>query len=315
MEEVDKKIAGDWFEIGENSGNMYDLEQYFKPTIADFNQVIADIRYSVEEGIIEYKRNILNPAFAFLNSMKFDSKGLESLGREHKKITLLMFVILTQRLIARGTIPLIKTDLNVETEVEKDLKSIVQDINSRIKENPEFANNSNVKNIQMQIFIYKKELEKMRTLAPNILPDKKESFEGNFRKTFATITASIVENYKTIIRAEEQKLLDSMRTNLLARYDLKPLSRILFSQVNEVSKIRSTLIFAEKEGFRTREGLMNLLALKEQIFRPFKEEVRKYIAMGENDSTARLISKGLGAEIIHTLEKEIKYLGGAAPSE
>ncbi|TFG58285.1 MAG: hypothetical protein E4H36_15525, partial [Spirochaetales bacterium] len=131
MADLDKKITGDWFEIGQSYGSMYDLEQYFKPSPDDLRQTILDIRYSVEEGIIEFKRNVLGPVFAFLDSLKFDSKGLEFLGKEHKKLSLLMFVILIQRLITRGTIPLIKADLNVETDVEKDIKSIVQDINSR----------------------------------------------------------------------------------------------------------------------------------------------------------------------------------------
>ncbi|MEW5814030.1 MAG: hypothetical protein AB1798_01360, partial [Spirochaetota bacterium] len=235
MSELEKKITGDWFDIRENSENETKLEDLFRLNEQKLREIIEEIRNSVEEGILEYKRKMLFPVFPFLESLKYDSRGLEHLLPQAAKLTSLLYVLLLQRLLARGTIALSREAINLETEGENDLKTIIQDINARIKENPEIASHPAVKNIFMQMNIYKKELENMKKMSPNIPQEKSAAFFTNFKKTFAAITSSIIDNYSQVLKEEAEKLQESMHLNPLAAFDLTPVAKLCFTQANEVS--------------------------------------------------------------------------------
>lgn len=308
MEELEKKIAGDWFDIKENAENIHDLEEYFDLSTAQLRQLVQDIRLSVEEGIIEYKRNVLNPVLQFLESMQYDSRGFENLRRFSGQLTPLIYALLIQRLISRGTIPLRRPKAETEAVQKKEIKDILSDMNDIVEENPELNNHPAVRNIHNQMNFYKKELENMNKLAPNIPPEKKESFARNFKQTFDEIYTSIQENYQKIIQEEKQRIRDRIAVSPLTRHDIKPLAKLFFNQAAEIARVRSTLAFAAKEGFRTREALVRFIKNKKQITALFDEEAKRYREMAAGDEKAvRSLSKAFGNEIMGVLNRQLSH--------
>ena len=308
MEDLSKQIAGDWFDIREKSDNLYDLEDSFSPTAEDIRILIQEIRLSVEEGIIEYKRQVVLPIFSFFESLKYDSKGLENLPQQAVKLSPLIYAILIQRLLCRGIIPLKKEKHSPQEQKKKEVKEIIQDINSRMKEDKSFSQHPAVKNILMQMNIYKKELEDMKKLSPNIPPDKADAFFTNFKNRFNSITKSIYENYQMIQKEDQEKTHAAMSVNPLSRIDLLPLAKICAAQAKQAAQIRSTLNFAQKEGFKTREYLVEILNQKDTILSPFLEEeiFLKNLSGGQWQNA--FFSKAFCSEIIFILEKQAKRI-------
>lgn len=319
MQELEKKVTGDWFDIKEKAENIFDLHEQFKLSVQQLRNLIQEVRLSVEEGIIEYKRKVLNPVFPYLEALKYDSKHFDELDKHAASLTPLIYTILIQRLIARGTIPIKKKKVAVETEREKGLKAIITDINERIQDDPALSSNPAVKNIMNYMNVYKRELAKMNELAPNIPPEKKESFAANFKHTFDELTESIQDNYARVVQEEQQKIHDKIDVSPLERYDIKSLAKPLLNQAMEVSRVRSTLRFAAKEGFKTRELLVKLTGQKEQITGPIEEERRRYLDLtGGDEKSAIIVSKGFGGEVIQVLDRQTtrltEYLGDPRPS-
>jgi hypothetical protein len=319
MQELEKKVTGDWFDIKEKAENIFDLHEQFTLSVQQLRSLIQEIRLSVEGGVLEYKRKVVNPVFPFLEALKYDSKHFDELGKHAASLTPLIYGILIQRLIARGAVPIKKKRVALENEREKGLKAIITDINERIQDDPSLSNNPAVKNIMNYMNVYKRELTKMNELAPNIPPEKKESFAANFKHTFDELTESIQDNYARVVQEEQQKVRDKIDVNPLERYDIKVLAKPLLNQAMEISRVRSTLRFAAKEGFKTRELLAKLTGQKEQITAPIEEEWRRYLELTDGDEgRALIVSKSFGGEIIRVLERQTtrltEYPGGPAPS-
>jgi len=308
MEELKKQIAGDWFDVREKSDTLYDLEETFSPSAEDLRALIKEIRLCVEEGLVEYKRTVLLPIFSFLESLKYDSKGLVSLPEQALKLSPLMYVILLQRLLCRGIIPLKKEKHSAQEQITKDVKEIIQDLNQRIQENPAYSQHTAVKNIFMQMNIYKKELEDMKKLSPNIPPDKADAFFTNFKNRFNSITKSIHDNYQVILNEDREIRMGTISVNPLTQIDMMPLAKICADQAQKAARIRSTLRFAKKEGFKTREYLVEMLKQKDVILAPFAKEEKLLSNLPGPQGKNVYFSKAFSSEITRILERQEKRM-------
>ena len=308
MEGLEKTISGDWFDIKSNADNLRELEDYFELTAPDFETAAQEIRLSVEEGIVEYKRNILNPLFSFSESLKYDSRGFEELIQQAENLAPLIYILFLQRLIARGTIPLKKQEINLDEDRKLGIKEIIQDVNDRIQMDQSVAMHQSIKNILAQVNLYKKELAEMKKMLPNIPREKTEAFSDNFKKTFAEINQRIEENYSAFLREEIQKYHESLNTNPLSYIDVKYMGKLFLEQAQTVSKLRSTLKYAENEGFKTRTVLVNIEKEQEELRRPFFRELLEYKRLTESDQDAFTLSKAFSSEIVHHLGKVVRRL-------
>lgn len=308
MEGLEKKIAGDWFDLKSIAEDPRELEDYLELTTRHFEAAVQEIRLSVEEGIVEYKRKILFPLFTFAESLKYDSKGFDDLVKQAGMLSPLIYVLLLQRLIARGTVPLKKDEISIDENRKLGIKEIIQDVNDRIKENQSVALHQSIKNILAQVNLYKKELEEMKKLLPNIPKEKAEAFSDNFKKTFAEINKRIEENYSSYLREEIQKYHESLNTNPLSYIDVKPTAKLFLEQARIVAQLRSTLTFAESEGFQTRAVLVGIDKEKDELLKPFLKEMTEYKNIAEEAGDAVKLSKAFSSEIIYHLNRVINRL-------
>jgi len=271
MRELEKKITGDWADIKQAALNLHTLQEYFKLTNEELKTQYNRLKYSVEQGIIEYKRAILTPIFNILQDMKFRSIGFDVLKTHKRNLDAAIFVILIQRLFSSGILSLrrLKPE-DKENQKDQEIKLIIADILARIKKNPELSKNPAVKMILTQVAIYQKELGTMKKLSPNIKNKKKaESFYKNFRETFKKIFESIHKNYQDLLLEETKKKHRDAKENILLHVSLKELVPFFTRQAREFARLMSTFAFTFKERYKTREILMHIYNRKEQILKKF----------------------------------------------
>jgi hypothetical protein len=314
MQELTKRISGDWMDLTKSALLVRDLIEYFNLTNDDLSQYINGLRFAVEAGITEYKISLINPLFTILEEMKFKSFSFDELKSKSRDLNALVFLTLIQRLFASGSLSFSFTkDLFTSPNMQNDVNVIIADVLSKIKENPEYKNNQEVKKILTQIYIYKRERETMNKLSPNIKDKKKaEAFYKNFRMTFKKIFENIQKNYSELINKEKKESLKDSDKYMLANIPLKQLVPLYTKQAREFSRARSTLSFALDDKYKTREILVNIakqketfLSLIDQEFSVFKKLCQSLL-VAEPKSSALNLSLSLASEAASVLEKVIQ---------
>lgn len=275
MENLEKKIIGDWIDVREESKDLYSLYDLFKIPITLLGLEVKKLDSSSELGIIEYKKSVLNTIFRTLANVKYKSLNLEIIAKLEKAAELLLFVDLIQKLIASGALKL--DDEKVETRVSAndiEINHILKDILGRVKKNPALSKRLEVKNILVQFTIYKNERETLSKLAQT-MKHKSPAFIQNVKTTFERIYASIRKNYEVLLKEDTGTIV---KENVLKTVRGKKLSGILFNQAKEFTRILSTLKFVLTEKYKTREILMELYKTKTKIFEFLESEHKLYEA-------------------------------------
>jgi hypothetical protein len=310
-EELIRRIRGDWYEIRERYDELYELEEVFSFSLEELNVIVADLRVSVEQGVTEYKQHKLQKLSAFLDSLKYDSKGFDNLSMQARDFAHLVYVVLIQRLIAIGLVP-IRSGESSDHEgpdsaaSDMGIKDILEEIQERIRHKPDLKNDPRVKNIFMQVNIYRRELANMQKLVPNILPEKKKSFLSNFKTTFDQITEKVRDHYRAILREdEEQAAKEIVPTNPLKKHDLKPFGNLFDNQAEEFSVVQSTLSFAAIERYKTRDILATIVEKKDRLLELVISEQKQYANLEAGPGGARMLSRAFGAELIAVLNRQI----------
>lgn len=311
MEGLTKKIRGDWFDLREIADEPFELEEYFSFDKTRLTSVSEELRLAVERGAPEYKNRKLSELYAFLDSYQYDSRGYETLARLAASFSELLYVTLLQRLIATGVVKVRcpKGSESSESSPLPGLKDIVQDVQERIAKNPELRTNETVKNILMQVSIYRNELARMKELEPKILPDKKASFLKNFKDRFGEITSKIQEHYRVIAEQDQKQAASQIEeTHPLKRYNLKPLGKLLSDQASEISQLRSTLQYANSERYKVRDILSGITDRRERTRMLIQMETSKYAEITGPGVSPAILGKAFAAEIIKVFARQISRL-------
>ena len=314
MIELERRITGDWFDLREAGKDQYALIEFLKLSAQDLGRVAEELRGAVEEGLIEYKDMILRRAFITLEAVQFQSVRFEELQAREQPLKDLVFIIMLQRLLCTGTIPLPKSKEGQGLSPDElDVSGVLAEIRNRIKRDGNFQKHPAVKNIFVQVALYQKERKKMAELLPTIKADKKEVFRANFGATFKGIFDSIKKNYSDILKEEEsRRLAKENKQDLLFRVPLKDLSPFLQNQAQAVCRLCSTLAYAREDKYKTRGILVDLFKQKEEYFKRIDSEQRVYRSlcaeiglMGTSDCPLR-VNYRLRDELIHVLERMSK---------
>ena len=314
MQELERRISGDWIDLREAGKDQYTLIGHLSLSAQDLERLAEELRRAVEEGLIEYKDMILRRTFITLEAVQFQSVRFEELQAREQPLKDLVFIILLQRLICTGVIPLPKSKEGSSLSPEElDVNAVLAEIRNRIKQDPNFQNNPAVKNIFVQVSLYQKERKKMEELLPMIQADKMDVFRANFGATFKRIFDSIKKNYTDILKEEESRRLEKEnKRDLLYRVPLKDLAPFLQNQAQHVCRICSTLAHAREDKYKTRGVLVDLYKQKEEYFKRIESEQRVYRSLcaeigliGTSDCPSRLNNR-LRDELIHVLERLAK---------
>lgn len=306
-----KKIKGDLFDIRENWDSPFNLEEYFSFSPAQMKNTADGLRHSVEEGVVEYKRSVILSVCSFLESLKYDSRGFDKIPMHSEALSKALFTLLLQRQIALGILKPRKSKQKEKEEEdaapieeEDGTKQVLKDLQNILKDKPELKTHPAVKNIFMQVQIYKKELDNMKTLLPNILPEKRQSFYGNFKNTFQKITEKIQDQYQALLSETREPEPVEFNPEDLFCYNIKDFAQFYGKQTESISEIRSALLFAQSEKYKTREALLSLALKREDFLSHFARELGMYSLHEKPNREGKLLSRLFALEIAAYLEKE-----------
>jgi hypothetical protein len=312
MPELEKRISGDWIEIREKSNDFHGLLDAFGLPASALLTAADRLRLSVEQGVVEFKRQHLGPVLVALETARYKSIAADEMAVHEGSLSLLLLTILVQRLLSAGLIPMArpregKHDFGVDA---LQVNEIVADLNGRLKADPELRAHAAVKNILMQVHRYNAENQKMRQLLPAIKTEMRAAFVSNFARTFQEIIASIRRNYLSIL--EEDASAEKARTEgfSLALMPLAELAPLLSNQAREVARFRSTLAHAREEKFKTREALVRLYDGRQAVLRLIEEEPKAYrricqrARQADIDSCSLSMASGFRDELVSILEKQ-----------
>ncbi len=314
MFDLEKRISGDWIDLKRTLNDPIGIQDLLKLSAAELRTTAERLRFSVEQGIIEFKRSVISPVLSVLETARFKTLETLEIAEQERVLTQLLFVVLLQRLLALEIVPLArgpesKRDFGI---ADMQVNVILSDVNSRIRANPALRARAEFKNIFMQVQLYNKENKKLRELLPTIKPEMRTAFLTNFTKTFADIIASIRRQYLSILQEEAEADKARQAGFSLAHLPLKELGPLLTDQAREFSRIRSTLGHARDEKYKTRETLVRLYDQRQQAIRLIEQEAKSYVRvcrdfaeLGQESCVTRT-ADGFRTEIVTLLEKQLK---------
>jgi len=314
MIDLDRRISGDWIALKEKLNDPHALLDAFGITAAELRAECERLRLSVESGIVEYKRSRLAPVLSGLETARFRTLAIDEISAHERDLTLLALTVLIQRLLATGQVatskpPEVKPDFGVDG---MQVNVILSDVNSRIKTDPALRANPAVKNILVQVQLYKRENEKMRELLPTIKREMRAAFLGNFAQTFNGITESIRRNYATLLAEEAEAEKSAHPAFSLALVPLKSMAPLLAEQAREICRMRSTLAHAREDKYKTREILVALYDGRHDLVRLVEEERKRSagfcveVPQFSAETCATGIANGFRDEIMGVFERQLK---------
>ncbi len=306
--DLERRISGDWIDLREAGKDKYALIEHLKMAPQRLQRLAGELRWAVEEGLLEYKNVALRRTFITLEAVQFQSVRFSELQAREEPLKDLLFVIMVERLLCSGAIPLPKAKAGENAGVENiDVNAVLADLRARIERDSGFRSHPAVKNVFMQVSIYQKERKKMAELLPTIKAEKRAVFQANFRTTFGRILDSIKKNYAEILKEEElgRQERDS-RQDLLAVVSLQDLTPFLSTQAQNISRLRSTLAFTREDKYKTRSILVNLYRQKDEFLSLVDREQRVYrvlcSAAGAGGDCPAQLSGRLRDELVRVVE-------------
>lgn len=305
MEELVKQISGDWYDLRQALDDRFKYEEALEMSDEQVGELLQSLRLSVEQGTVELKRRTINGVLAFVDSQQFDSRSFGNISLHIKELRSAAYVSLLQRAFCLGTLSPRKSVAAPAPTMEEavrhlDIQTILAKVQERTANDQRLKNNPPVKNILFQVGRYRRELENIKELAPNIPKEKSAAFSANFKKTFDEITRKIQDNYAELLRAEQEPKKPTVRKKMFARFELKPLGGFFALQVQEFTRFRSVLSFAQRERFKIREILSDILARRQTILALVERELKEY----------ERFSYGHGEELAREFAAEVtEYLG------
>lgn len=294
MEALDKQIAGDWYDMRQVLDDHHAYEEHLDIQERELGILLQDLRLSVERGPVELKRTTVNAVLSFAESLQFDAKAFQEFGRHAEELKKLAYLSLLQRSFCTTEISPRRAeaqgaDTMTDAVRQTDFKTIVGNVQKRISENQAAKSHPMIKNILLQVGVYRRELENMKELAPNIPKEKSAAFTANYKKTFDEITRKVQDSYAALLREEEGPEKDARPKSMFLRFDVKGLAPFFASQAQEFARIRSILTYAEKERYKTLDILGEILRKRDNTISLIDRELKNYerFWFGHGDELAR----------------------------
>ncbi len=314
MEELTKKIKRDLFDIKENINNPDKLMELFSFNKEEFEDIIHNLKFSVEDSLFEFKNTAINLILDPLNSLQYDSRAMNSFDDQIIRARGLLTVTLIQRLIAVSAIKIAENKGEgskeaLEKEVSQPgIKEILDFVQKEPKTNPGILKDTLFKKIIMHIKMYRNESQKMNELMTKVSAEKKIAIKRNFNITLTDQVAKMRDAYNEIIDRTVKKEQAPVTQNLLLRYDFKTMGKFYMIQIEAFSKLLSTLTFAKDEKFNTRELLLNLTKEKGYFSSLIEKERTEYSSIVLFDEGGIETGKAFLKRITEFLGKEKDWL-------
>lgn len=304
--ELRLKISGDWFDLREAALDSAEAARALGLVPLKLQHISEELRNCVEEGILEFKRDNLKRVLSPLDTLAHNSRALASLPAGAEMAAAAAWCCLQQRRIALGKVPTSRefgdgtdnderADAGVSTEMSP--AELIGAVQNLLEGEPELKDEPEAKMVVLQLKQYRQEMMKLKELLISIPEEKRKPLKENFAYRLREIIGKMNQGYQELIRksrnGREEKKEEEPTGSLLSRVDKGALSAMAkrFLQESEMfSRIRSVLLFAEKEKYRSRQILMDLQRVGEELLSLMNLEGSDYKTLAPFGDGAKTIS-------------------------
>lgn len=303
MNALARRVAGDWFVLREASRSPEEIVEVLGSP--DLPQIAEGLRNTFEEGTVEYKRGVSQPALLVLEESRFRSLEHGDLDSIERAFASMVYVTLVQRLICVGIIEVrdLRSDqIPIEDQATGDVKEIIGEIQARVRAEKGFRERPEVKNILLQVSKYRNEMDTLRKLTHNAPKETAAQIVRNSQATFGEIFASIRRNYQSIVKEDVARSPREVRNPLL-KHELKPLAKLFMDQAQLFQEFRSTVAFVRTEQFRPRETLVDLADRHDEVRQTVENEKTRLVALGGSESAGRTLARQFATETLRVTRR------------
>lgn len=282
MDLLEKKITGDWIEVRDKLTAPVRLKTYLKLDEARLSVVPQELRKASFEGLVESKRRMTDGVFNFLSRLAHMTPSQAEILNCEGEVRLVLFLICLENLFATGalkpSLELAQADgQNVpaaENKPRVNVDQVLKEVTARLNDNPDLAKDPHVKNVLMEIQMYKKEYAQFVAMSPKIPDDRAPTFFANFKQRIDQILANVELHYQEILNADSAELHKDLIRQEEEILINAPLHKLVTAQAQELSIVRSTILHALHEGYQVRNLLLRLTQKKEPFAALLDEELR-----------------------------------------
>lgn len=278
MDLLEKRITSDWIEVREKLNTPVRMKAYLKVEDAKLSTLPADLRASTMAGIVEFKKRLAGSVFNFLTRLTFTTPNQNEILGAESDIRVLIYVLCLQTQFATGQIkpakesegPLAGTNTRNRPPVEE----LVAEVKARVAANPALAKNPHVKNIFMEIQLYQKEFAQFSALSPQIPDDRAPTFFMNYKKRLEGILDNVHGHFREIQLAEDAEMRKEFQRQEEDHFVVPELVKVISTQAQELTKVRSSIFHALQEGYQVRNLLLKLVERREPFLVLLEEELK-----------------------------------------
>lgn len=297
MDLLDKKVTADWIDIREKLTVPARLKSYLKLEQEGLVAEAKVLRTCTLGGPVEYKRKLIQSVFSFLTRLEFQTPTGQDIEERELVLRQLIYVNSLEYLFALGQLRPQRDAGGENTPTSGGappvpLEDIVREVTARLNANPELAKDSRVKTILMEVQLYKKEYDQFKQLSPKIPDDRAAGFLANFQKRISDIVGAIRGQYEELLASDRRELSGEQAKKEEEIFLVPGLNRLLMTQTQELSLLRSTVNFALQEGYQMRALLVRLTTRKDPVLALVEEEGRLWESWGRQitlpDAAVRL---------------------------
>lgn len=278
MDLLDKRVNGDWIDVKEKLNTPVRMKAYLKLEDMKVAAIPDDLRSATLSGTVEYKKKVSGSVFGFLTRLTYTTPNqTEILGAE-ADIRVILYVLSLQTQFATGQLkptkeadgPLAGTNPRNRPPVDQ----VVTEVRQRVAADPELAKNPHVKNILMEIQLYHKEFANFSALSPQIPDERAPTFFANTKKRIDGILENIHGHFREIRMAEDAELRKEFQRQEEEVFVVPELVKLLQTQAQELSRVRSSIFHALQEGYQIRNLLLKLAEGKDPFLKLLEDELR-----------------------------------------
>ncbi len=302
---LEKRITSDWIEVREKLGTPVRLKAYLKLEDERIAAIPKDLRACTMAGIVEYKKKIAASVFNFLTRLTYTTPNQDEILGSEADIRLLLVILGVENLFAIGQIKPPK-DAEVPTpgasKTRPPVEEVVAEVKARVANNPELAKNPHVKNIFMEIQLYQKEFDQFATMSPQIPDDRAPTFFANYKKRIDGILDNLHAHFREIRRLEDAELNKEIEVSEESQFTVPELAKLISSQAQEMTRVRSSIFHALQEGYQIRNLLLKLVDTREPLVALFDEELTLLDTRQESAATGHPAAVKLARSVATVLE-------------
>jgi hypothetical protein len=303
MELLEKKITADWIDVREKMTAPVRLKSYLQISDESLSQTVQNLRNSSPGGLVDFKRRSLVEIFSFLSRLSHQSPSQVEILERENELRRLLFVNCQEYQFVTGVFkPQGEEALPDEGGGEParlPLDRLVTDVMSRLQASPELVKDPRFKNVLMEIQLYKKEYDQFKALSPKIPDERAPGFLANFKQRIEGIVKTIYNYYEEILAQE--KASTEVRASEDDLFLVQGLGRLLMAQSQELSFIRSTILYALQEGYQIRALLLRLESKKDPLLALVDEE-GKLLENAKRQNSGREVALRLAKNLAAALE-------------